>query len=66
MNFFKIHKRPLISNDIKAQKDDIQDHYKEADKKLKNETAIIKSIILSKIESALEQVNIERDRLNEE
>ncbi|MEI4366400.1 hypothetical protein [Streptococcus suis] len=65
MNFFKIHKRPLISNDIKAQKDDIQDHYKEADKKPKNEAAIIKSIILSKIESALEQVNIERDRLNE-
>ncbi|HGO5511170.1 TPA: hypothetical protein ACK2WK_000552 [Streptococcus suis subsp. hashimotonensis] len=66
MNFFKIHKRLLISNDIKAQKDDIQDHYKEADKKPKTETAIVKSIILNKIESALEQVNIERDHLNEE
>ncbi|WP_421463094.1 hypothetical protein [Streptococcus suis] len=32
----------------------------------KTEAAIVKNIILNKVESALEQVNIERERLDEE
>ncbi|HEM3697682.1 TPA: hypothetical protein U1C85_000725 [Streptococcus suis] len=51
MGIFNKINRPLISDD--------------AEEKNKTEAAIVKSIILSKIESLLEEVNIERERLSE-
>ncbi|HEM3522882.1 hypothetical protein K6976_04335 [Streptococcus suis] len=50
MGIFNKIKRPLISDD--------------AEEKNKTEAAIVKSIILSKIESLLEEANIERERFS--
>lgn len=63
MGIFNKIKRPLISDDANVQKDCTQDNFYNA--RPLGEPAIVKSIILSKIESVLEEVNIESERLSE-
>lgn len=59
MTFFKKNNHSSIqSNSVFAEKEKPQENEK-------TEAAIVKNIMLKKIESALEQVNIERDRLDE-
>ncbi|WP_421385730.1 hypothetical protein [Streptococcus suis] len=60
MKFFK------ANNHSSTQSDSVFAEKKKPQENEKTEAAIVKNIILNKVESALEQVNIERERLDEE